>query len=159
MAILAPVDVGQKFLAPDPGLIVITAAEASLKLKQQQAAKWANAAAQQAAAKLAASGFIIGKPNGFLGEDPGANLNLGPKAPVTIVPTAIVKPVAPQPPIIPPPPIAKIPKLPPLPPLPPGPKPPGPGPGGAIGGGGAAGGAGIMLLIGLALLASFGRRK
>jgi len=69
------------------------------------------------------------------------------------------------PPVIPPPPIAKVPKLPPIPPLPPPPLPPGapgapsqrPATPGASGGGGAAGG-GIMLLIGLALLASFGKR-
>lgn len=78
----------------------------------------------------------------------------------------VVPPVAiPKVPIIPPPPIAKIPQLPPLPPLPPPPLPPGangaprplPSAPGASGGGGAGGG--IMLLIGLAVLASFGRRK
>jgi len=157
MAILAPDPLGQKLPGIDPlGPVVITAQEAKIKLQQANAAKWARAAAQQQAAQLASQGFIIGTPNGFLGEDPGANLNLGPK-PSTKVPTAVPKPV-PKPPVakLPPPVIPKVPKLPPLPPLPPPTLPPSVAPS-AAGGGGAAGG-GIILLIGLALLASFGKR-
>jgi len=93
-----------------------------------------------------------GPKNGFLGDDPQADFGF----------TGFIRP-----PAIPPPsyhnlpPIAKIPKLPKLPPLPPPPLPPSAAPGAGLagsasGGGGAPGG--ILLVIGLALLASFGKR-
>jgi len=92
----------------------------------------------------------------------GAGIDTTPPRPAAIPkpssPPLDPRPLDPRPPAVPPP-IAKVPKLPPLPPLPPPPLPParaaGPGP---AGGGGAAGG-GVMLLIALALLASFGKRK
>jgi len=96
----------------------------------------------------------------------GAGKNTTPARPAAIImPPPAIPPPPPPPPI--PPPIAKVPKLPPLPPLPPPPLPPRrplPAPGTAAGGGGmpspiaAAGGTGILLMIGLVLLASFGKR-
>jgi len=151
MVILAPENGTRKLLPPDPSPILLT----QRQIIAQNADKFRTRAAQQRAFVAAGSGATAG----------GAGKNTTPVRPPAITkPAAVFPPALPPPPPPVPPPIGKIPKLPPLPPLPPPPLPPSPAqpPGtgnGAVGGGGvAAGGAGILLLIGLALLASFGKR-
>jgi len=155
MAILAPEDMGRKLPpvgspAPAPTCEVpqqfFSGLRASMPFSTlQRVGRERFIAADREAAIIA--GCLTGGAAGGAGKNtPGGGV---------LPPVAIPK--------LPPPPIAKIPNLPPLPPLPPPPMPPGGGGGGGLPSPSAvvpaAGGAGIMLLIGLALLASFGRRK
>jgi len=146
MVILAPENGTRTFLPPGPILsdtgAAIAAANEVLLAKQAAALREKAAEAARAAARAAAGRVTILPTITTAG---GAGTNTTPLRPVA-VPIAKV-----------PPPIAKVTKLPPLAPLRAAPLPPTIGL--AVGGGGAAGGAGILLLVGLALLASFGKRK
>jgi len=166
MAILAPENGTRKLLPPDATLVQLTPAQvlarAQANMRQSRAASWARAAAQQA--------LRFGPGLG------GASAGGAIKPTFQPPPVAIPKPppmVPPKPPVAKPPPPPQMPKVPKLPPLPPLPPPPTRPPGGAAGGGGSrapvatpavgaratpAFGGGILLLIGMVLLASFGKR-
>jgi len=163
MVILAPENGARKLLPPDPAPIQLTQAQIIKRnadaLRRSKAASWTRAANAQAAAAFAGSRVPVApQPTG--GTAGGAGKNTTPPRPAAI----IMPPALPPPPPSVPPPIAKVPRLPPLPSLPPPPLPPRPGapngraPGIVAGGGGAPGG-GILLVLGLALLASFGKRQ
>jgi len=171
MVILAPVNGARKLLPPDaPAPIQLTQAQIIKRnadaMKRAKAASWTRAANAQAA-RFAPKNGTAGATAGGAGKNTTPTRPAAIAKPAAFFPPALPPPALPPPPPTIPPPIAKVPKLPPLPPLPPPPLPP-PSlppatspvgvPGTAAGGGGAGGGIGIMLMLGMALLASFGKR-
>lgn len=164
MAILAPVDTGRKIPKRFfEGLERLDSATALMlatkrynvrdRYRQRFGTTTRIPPTPRIAAKIAAA---APRPAGA-GGGPGKNTpGGGSQRPIAIYDWPVPKQTPP------PPPVDKVPKIPKLPPLPPPPLPqsvvPGAPEGTAVGGGGAPGG-GILLIIGLALLASFGKGK